>query len=97
MNEKPSESELQDVASDVGSSYYKILIKLGISTNKIEGWKLDGADSENICFKGLVYWRKGNGKTPVTWTTLLIALQESEQKEYAKRKEEELVQEKKNP
>ena len=94
MDEKPTESELSDVAKEVGAEYRPLLVGLDIGDNKIKGWKSEHlGKSDAICFEGLVYWRNGNGKRPCTWRTLLDVLSEkTDLHEYAREKTEELSQ-----
>ena len=69
-----------------------MLTNLGEEEATIEGFlgNCHGSTTE-ACFKGLVYWQKGNADGPVTWETLLKALKESELKGFADDLKEELT------
>ena len=91
MKTKPNEKNLDSISSKAGDNWRSLLTQLGVEEATIVGFLQDksGKTSE-ACFKGLVYWLKGNADKPVIWKTLLKAMREANLTGYAEDLEKEL-------
>ena len=62
----------------VAARWNKLAIQLDFPHYKIETIERDSKDCENAVDKMIFHWLSGSARLPVTWRTLLEALQDAE-------------------
>ena len=68
----------------VASKWERLATRLYFEVNDISRIKRDRQECEDACREVCCEWLLGEGRKPVTWATLLTALEEAELSEVAK-------------
>ena len=62
----------------MAAKWNKLAVQLDFPHYKIEAIERDGKDCENATDKLISRWLEGSARQPVTWRTLLEALEDAE-------------------
>lgn len=83
--ERPSEKELlKHICPQAIDKWKQVCTHLGIESPRVTGFERSHPnDTSQAFFQSLAFWLQGNAEGPITWKTLLEALEDAEKKQLA--------------